>query len=162
MLRWIDIDQSRRTVKIRRSVVDVAGRVIVKDTKTHAQRVIALDPGTIDRLVSHRDFVVERAGMCGTELPEDAFVLSHAVDDSKPLRPEHATNVFRTLRAKAGVPNARVHDLRHFVATQHRFQQRPRHTHRVRSSRTRQDVHDARHLRRLPRAERPSGRRCPR
>ena len=117
-LRWIDIDQSRRTVKIRRSVVDVAGRVIIKDTKTHAQRVIALDPGTMNRLAAHHEFAADRAAACGTELAEDSFVLSHTVDGSKPLRPEHATNVFRTLRVKVGVPNARLHDLRHFVATQ--------------------------------------------
>jgi len=48
----------------------------------------------------------------------DAFVLSPAPDGSVPLRPNLATDVFRRIRHDVGLDTARLHDLRHFVATQ--------------------------------------------
>jgi integrase len=52
------------------------------------------------------------------ELVADAFVLSPAPDGSAPLRPNLATDVFRRIRHDVGLDTARLHDLRHFVATQ--------------------------------------------
>jgi integrase len=43
-LRWGDVDFDRGTLTIERSVAVVSGRWITKGTKTHAGRVIALDP----------------------------------------------------------------------------------------------------------------------
>lgn len=117
-LRWDDIDVRAGTITIRRAVIDVAGKVHVKDTKTHAERVVAVDNGTLTRLAAHRQAVMDRAASCGVDLDEDAYVLSPWPDGARPMRPERATNVFRTLRAQAGLPTARLHDLRHFVATQ--------------------------------------------
>ncbi len=117
-LQWRDIDLAAGTATIRRAVIDVAGRLQVKDTKTHAERVVALDTGTRNRLIVHRQAMVDRATECGVELVDDAYVLSPWPDGSKPMRPDRATYVFRTLRERAGVPTARLHDLRHFVATQ--------------------------------------------
>ena len=49
-LRWPDVDIAAGTALIRRSVASVAGGTVVKDTKTHAARRIALDPETLDAL----------------------------------------------------------------------------------------------------------------
>lgn len=117
-LRWTDLDEAAGTVTIKRAVVDVAGKVHVKDTKTHAERTVTVDAGTLALLADHLRAMSDRAAECGTVLAKDAYVLSPEPDGTKPLRPERATNVFRVLRAKAGVPDARLHDLRHFVATQ--------------------------------------------
>jgi integrase len=117
-LRWTDIDEAAGTVRIKRAVVDVAGRVHVKDTKSHAERTVTIDSGTLALLHAHRQVVTARAADCGVRLVKDAYVLSTEADGSKPLRPDRATYVFRVLREKAGVPDARLHDLRHFVATQ--------------------------------------------
>jgi integrase len=91
---------------------------LVKDTKTHAERVIALDPATIALLGAHRTYTEERAAACGTVTVPGAFILSHSPDGSKPMRPDRATDVFRRLRHDVGLGTARLHDLRHFVATQ--------------------------------------------
>lgn len=117
-LRWSDVDPTAGTVTIKRAVVDIAGRLHVKDTKTHAERTVAVDAGTLALLVAHRRAMSDRATECGVVLADDAYILSRSPDGTKPLRPERATNVFRGLREKAGVPNARLPDLRHFVATQ--------------------------------------------
>jgi integrase len=47
----------------------------------------------------------------------DAFVFSHEPDGSEPWRPDSTTRAFRLLAAKAGLHGARLHDLRHYVAT---------------------------------------------
>jgi integrase len=117
-LRWTDLDETAGTITIKRAVVDVAGKVHVKDTKTHAERTVTVDAGTLALLAAHHRAMSDRAAECGIVLSNDAYVLSPEPDGTKPLRPERATNVFRVLRQKAGVPEARLHDLRHFVATQ--------------------------------------------
>jgi integrase len=117
-LRWCDIDEAAGAVRIRRSVVEIASVRHVKDTKTHAERVVSLDPATAELLRRHRAYVEERAALCGATLVSDAFILSPTPDGSTPLRPNLATDVFRRIRHDVGLDSARLHDLRHFVATQ--------------------------------------------
>ena len=50
------------TVTIRRSVASVAGGTVVKETKTHAARRIAVDPETLDALCSGAGTRAEAAG----------------------------------------------------------------------------------------------------
>jgi integrase len=117
-LRWRDIDLDAARLTIRVGVVGVAGELIEKDTKTHAIRPISIDPGTVRLLRDYRAKVDARADLCDMPLVSDAFVLSEWPDGSKPYKPEKATQTFRALRARAGLEDARLHDLRHFVATQ--------------------------------------------
>ncbi len=117
-LQWGDINEVAGTVKIRRGIIEVASAMHVKDTKTHAERVVSLDPATAALLRRHRAYVEERAALCEAALVEDAFILSPAPDGSVPLRPNLATDVFRRVRHDVGLDTARLHDLRHFVATQ--------------------------------------------
>jgi integrase len=62
-LRWSSLDTEARTVLISRSIVEVPGGLLDKDTKTHAARRIAIDPDTFalvsaqacdGRAVTHR------------------------------------------------------------------------------------------------------------
>lgn len=69
-------------------------------------------------LRSYHQKVLDRAMLRSVALAPGAFVLSEWPDGSKPYRPDRATVTFRSLRAKAGLDQARLHDLRHFVATQ--------------------------------------------
>jgi integrase len=109
-LRWSDLDEAAGTITIKRAVVDVAGRVHVKDTKTHAERPVTIDAGTLALLVAYRRAMSDRAEEFGVVLAFDAYVLSPGPDGAKPLRPERASNVFRALRVKAGISSARLHD----------------------------------------------------
>ena len=51
-------------------------------------------------------------------MPNDAYVFSHAVDGSKPFRPDNVTGFFTRVRDSLGLHDVRLHDLRHFTATQ--------------------------------------------
>jgi integrase len=97
----------------------VLGRngVVEKDTKTHAVRRVALDASTVASLVAHHERSEHIATMCGVVLDGSAFVFSHEPDGSRPWRPDVVTHAFGRLRARAGLPGVRLHDLRHFVAT---------------------------------------------
>jgi integrase len=117
-LRWSDLDRRGATLFIRRSVASVAGGTIVKDTKTHAARRIALDPATLECLAQHRERVEERARLCEVALEADGYVFTSSVDGSRPFHPDTITGGFRRLCERAGLKDVRLHDLRHLHATQ--------------------------------------------
>lgn len=54
----------------------------------------------------------------GGTLAEDAFVFSPFVEATTPFRPDNVTNFFTRVWDAVGAPTVRLHDLRHFTATQ--------------------------------------------
>jgi integrase len=117
-LRWSDVDVDGGVVRIDASVVDAPGAgVVIKETKTHTRRGVALDPSTVSALRRHLELVTLRAVFCGLRLADDAFVFSLEVDGSRPWRPEMASHRWDTVRRRAGLDGVRLHDLRHFQAT---------------------------------------------
>jgi len=48
----------------------------------------------------------------------DSFVFSSAPDGSRPWNPNHVTKRFIHYRRRAGLAHFRLHDLRHFMATE--------------------------------------------
>lgn len=117
-LRWEDIDLEERTLTIRTGIADVAGRLMETDTKSHRPRTISIDAATTRRLRSYRERAVRNAGEHGTTLATRAFVLSEAPDGTAPYRPDKATGMFRRVARRVGLRATRLHDLRHFAATE--------------------------------------------
>ena len=117
-LRWTDFDFDTRTLTIRTGIADVAGRLVETDTKSHKPRTISLDADTARRLRGHRRWAERTAVSHKTALDERAFVLSEAPHGATPYRPDKATGTFRRVAKRAGLPRTRLHDLRHFAATQ--------------------------------------------
>ena len=117
-LRWSDIDLDRGVVRIEASVVD-APRVgpVLKETKTHTRRGVALDASTVLALRQQLELVTSRAALGGVKVSDGAFVFSSEVDGSRPWRPEVASHRWDTIRRRAGLDGVRLHDLRHFQAT---------------------------------------------
>lgn len=116
-LRWRDVDRDASAVVIRRAIVEVAGHLTEKDTKTHAARRIALDPGSLAVLDAQRAEVEQRAAVAEMTVRPDAFVFSLEPDASRPWAPGLVTKHFKTVRDAVGLPDVRLHDLRHFAAT---------------------------------------------
>jgi integrase len=116
-LRWRSIDGKKSELAIAHSLTIVNSVVVEKDTKTHQARRVILDPGTVRELESHRKRANARASACGNELSEDAYVFSSDADGSTPWRPDVATNRFGRLCKSVGITGVRLHDLRHYVAT---------------------------------------------
>ncbi|MBV8984545.1 MAG: site-specific integrase [Acidimicrobiia bacterium] len=117
-LRWRDVDLAESSIRIETSVVHGETGLIEKDTKTHAARRLSLDAGTVAVLRAHRHARGRRAVGAGVVLRPDAFVLSDCVDGADPWRPNRLTHAFARLRATLGLDDVRLHDLRHFQATE--------------------------------------------
>ncbi len=116
-LQWGDIDAG--AIKVRRSLAYApAVGVVVTEGKTGpaGHRVVAIDAELAAMLAAHRVAQVELALRSG--LPSPVWVFSHNAGVT-PWRPDFASREFRRLRRACGLPDSiRLHDLRHFVATQ--------------------------------------------
>lgn len=116
-LRWLAVDLEAGELTVRRSIAQVDGVLHEKGTKTHAVRTVALSAPTVEWLTRHRAAMVDRAAASGVELQANGFVFSREPDGSDPWRPNSVTQSFRRARGTVGV-DARLHDVRHFMATE--------------------------------------------
>ena len=117
-LRWTDLDLTLGIVEVSRSVVAVSGGLAERSTKTDRARKVALDAVGVALLTEYRAQVDEWAKEAGAKLAEDAFVFSPLVEATTPFRPDNVTSFFIRVRDAVGAPSVRLHDLRHFTATQ--------------------------------------------
>ena len=115
--RWRNVDTKLRTLTIEHSITDLPGGPAEKDTKTHANRRLALDPGTLAVFEEQRRAAMLRADEASSVLTRDAYVFSSEPDGLFPLVPGNVTKRFQILRDSLGFGNMRLHDLRHFTAT---------------------------------------------
>lgn len=117
-LRWRDVSWDTGELLIRRSIAHVGPEIVEKGTKTHQSRRVAIDAATIDLLRSHQLRCRELALTVGLHVDDDAFLFSEDAGCATPWRPDVCTNRFGRLRATLGLEHVRLHDLRHFTATQ--------------------------------------------
>ena len=117
-LRWKDVDLEVGVLDVSRSVVVVPGGLAEKSTKTDRSRKVALDVVGVALLTQHRQNVDSWIAKAGRECASDAFVFSPFVDAATPFRPDNVTGFFTRVRDALGAPTVRLHDLRHFTATQ--------------------------------------------
>ena len=116
-LQWSDVDVAEATLTVRRSITDLPGRVEARSTKSGRVRRIAIDPGTVMVLERQRKAATERASTFGTKPDHSAYVWSQDIDHASPWRPDRVTHSFEKVRDRAGLPQTRLHHLRHFAAT---------------------------------------------
>jgi integrase len=117
-LRWTDINLGARTVSIERGVVVGMDGLVEKDTKSHAARRVSLDDLTVTQLADHAARMAARAEIAGTHLAPDSLVFSNTADGSRPWSPDSVSRSFKRLCSLEGLTGVRLHDLRHFVATE--------------------------------------------
>jgi integrase len=117
-LRWTDVDLDRGELDVSKSIVVIPHGLAEKTTKTDRSRTVALDQVGVALLTYHQAKVYEWAQKAEVVVPPDAYVFSHAVDGSKPFRPDNVTGFFTRVRDSVDLPQVRLHDLRHFTATQ--------------------------------------------
>jgi integrase len=116
-LRWRDVNFEKRELTISHALTMVNSQVTEKDTKNHQVRRLTLDAGTLRELELHRTRVEERAGECEASIGPVSFIFTSDVEGNTPWRPDVATNRFGRLRKEVGLEEVRLHDLRHYVAT---------------------------------------------
>ena len=110
-LKWADFKGARLT--IRRSLVEAEDRLFERPTKTGSKghRTIAVDAATVAAVAALRERQAAGADEHGLPAPEYVFSFDGGLS---PWRPVYLTLAFGHLSAHA----FRLHDLRHYHATQ--------------------------------------------
>lgn len=122
-LRWGDLQLDPAVgaarMALERRVSDMTGGpVLMPATKNRRKRGLALGPATVAVLLDQRVRVEARCAFAGVELTSDRYVWSQDPEHATPWRPQNVSNAFRRLRVREGLERVRLHDLRHFAATQ--------------------------------------------
>jgi integrase len=114
-LRWIDVDLVGGSLSIQRSLVEGPDGPLLVPTKTRRSYRVALDAASLEFLRrQHR-----AASADGGVVPVDnRFVFSSDKAGTRPWSPNFVTKRFIRVRRAAGLGHFRLHDLRHFMATQ--------------------------------------------
>jgi integrase len=112
---YLDLDEAILTIPT--SVYGSKDKMREKDTKTHQQRRIALDPDTVEILREHLHRQDQIAAELGITIATDAFLFSNDPDCRRPLVPDSVTQRYARLVARLGI-NTTLHKLRHYNATE--------------------------------------------
>ncbi|MGL5823926.1 MAG: tyrosine-type recombinase/integrase [Nocardioides sp.] len=111
-----DIDLTERTLSVLATEVVAAGTAVESDGKTEAgRRYIALDTFTCASLERHVAMLDEEREAHGATYPTHGRLLVN--EEGRPLYPDTVTKRFNRLVDRAGVPQIRLHDVRHTYAT---------------------------------------------
>jgi integrase len=115
-LRWPDVDFGNSALSIAATRVVVRGRAEDSDGKTvNSQRLLALDPLTLDGLREQRERQEEERACFGRD-----YIVSDLVftwEDGRPVHPDVMRQRFNRLVTALGLPRIRLHDMRHSYAT---------------------------------------------
>ncbi len=117
-LRWGDFDQERAAIAFTRALVQGPDGPELRWTKTHRTYRVELDRATFDVLIAYRSRVEAQARKESAKINGSAFVFSSRPDGEAPWPPNWLTKQFIAARRAAGLPHFRLHDLRHFMATE--------------------------------------------
>jgi integrase len=115
-LQWADVEGS--AIIIRRSLAySPTSGVVVTEGKTGAKghRVVAVDAGLAADLRTERARQAALSLEAGDGAP--VWIFTHDAG-ATPWRPDYPSRRFRLLCRTLGLTGVRLHDLRHFVATQ--------------------------------------------
>ena len=117
-LRWSHVDLDHEVLTVRRTVyIGDDGQLHEKDTKTHQQRRVVLDPETAAVLREHRERARQRNAELGETLSADSFVFSAEPDGRLPLHPDTATQRYKRMSTRLGIDTT-LKNLRHYTATE--------------------------------------------
>jgi integrase len=114
-IRGLDLD--RGLVHIAFNYVVRGGRRVRKDTKTHQDRWIAIDPATCALI---RNYLYETGAVLGAvsiELPDDAYLFSNDPVHARPWNPDWASHQVADAATAAGI-GLDIKGLRHYTASQ--------------------------------------------
>jgi integrase len=118
-LRWSDVDLEAATVRIARSVsATKSAGVAIRPTKTGRVRLVSLTAPAVEALARHRTRAEKAAASTGRGVDLADQIFTSDPEGRRPWRPELVTRRWERLRAKSDLAHMRIHDLRHFVATQ--------------------------------------------
>lgn len=116
-LQWDDIDWDRRTVVLNENYVRGPSGMLMKDTKTHQGRRVALDEDTVTLLRRHQAAAAAQLRLLGLELTGATWLFSAKPDLSAPRDPSALTRRYSRMVEKLGI-RTQLKELRHYSATE--------------------------------------------
>ncbi len=116
-LRWSDLDWKTGKLQVQRQLQYIAGqgRVFSEPKSAAGRRSISLGSATLERLREHRESQELRRLFAGDRWQENDLIFPSTIGTS--IEPRNLLRHFKSLLAKAGLPEIRFHDLRHTAAT---------------------------------------------
>ena len=81
-----DVNLVNGVLRIAFNYVVVGGLRVRKDTKTHQDRYLAMDPVTCAMINEHLDTIRAELAAVGLELPDDAYVFSNDPMSARPWK----------------------------------------------------------------------------
>jgi integrase len=115
-LRWEEVDLETARVRIERSLERTGDEFRFKSPKTRrSRRDIALPRFAVDKLGRWRIEQNKRRLVAGAAWHRSDLVCEGG--DGRPIDPDSFSKAFKRLARQVGVPDARLHDLRHAAAT---------------------------------------------
>jgi integrase len=115
-LSWADVDWSKRTLSIRRTVIQTKGGVAIgRTTKTKRGRSLAVSGRLLDLLRVHRAHQNAARLAAGPLWQDHDLIFPSAT--SGPRSPDALRDRFRTLCRQRRLPKRRFRGLRHTAAT---------------------------------------------
>ena len=116
-LQLRDIDLNRGLVHVAFNCVVRGGQRVRKDTKTHQDRWLAIDPDTCALIATYLDEIRAELTAVGVELRDDAYLFSNDPAHSRPWNPDWATHKVAEAADAAGV-KLDIKGGRHYTASQ--------------------------------------------
>jgi integrase len=119
-LRWSDIDLATGRLTVARSHISLPGVVGDRPTKTRSVRTVTLDNGTIEALRTGWRAARQLARFAGVDddTRRAGYVFTFDADGARAWRGDVVTARWERARRAAGASGVRLHDLRHWQATQ--------------------------------------------
>jgi integrase len=114
-IRDIDLDQG--LIHVAFNYVVKGGKKIRKDTKTHQDRWLAIDPDTCALIATYLDQISAELAAVGVELPKTAYLFSNDPGHSRPWNPDWVTHKISEAADTAGV-DLDIKGGRHYTASQ--------------------------------------------
>jgi integrase len=112
-----DTDLDSGVLHIAFNYVVKGGKKVRKDTKTHQDRYIAIDPVTCTLVREHLAAAEAALAGTGVKLTQDAYLFSNQPANTRPWNPDWATHRVADLAAAAGV-ELNIKAMRHYTASQ--------------------------------------------
>jgi integrase len=112
-LRWHNVDLPRHRIAFTAGWVEGPAGPVLTNTKTKRRHSVELDQATVDVLADHAARRRE-----STTLGENGFVFSADPSGHTAWKPNWVTKAFGRAIRDSGLRPFRLHDLRHFMATE--------------------------------------------
>lgn len=115
-LAWEDVDLDGRTLRVRRALQRIDGKLTLKEPKTEqSRRTLTLPAALVPALTAHRARQNLERLAAGGAWVDNGLVFT--TPRGTPLEPSNVLKRFKAILDGAGLPRQRFHDLRHCAAS---------------------------------------------